>query len=276
MQTKDTLAIKQPSKLVAIVVPLSNRTYLTADEEISLRHLRHFLGKYDKYLVIPKSLEVNYPDFGLKRFDKRYFGSNFNHGRLLLTQEFYKEFSDYKYILLYHLDALVFSDQLTEWCETDLDYIAAPWFQCEDAPWVKTPQVGGGGLSLRKVASYLQVLNSTRRAIEPNEFWNKYFTEASLPVQLLNLPRKYLKYIKYFNSIRWEIYRSRLFEDRLIALKAQKYYPDFKIASVEAGLRFAFEVAPRLCFEKNNYQLPFGCHAWDRYDREFWEPYLLR
>src|SRR5207237_10589092 len=55
-----------------------------------------------------------------------------------------------------------------------------------------------------------------------------------------------------------------------------KYYPGFKIASVELGLRFGFEVAPRVCFAQNNYTLPFGCHAWPKYDRDFWEPYLLK
>ena len=43
----------------------------------------------------------------------------------------------------------------------------------------------------------------------------------------------------------------------------------------DEGLRFSFEVAPRLCFELNGRRLPFGCHGWHRYDRTFWEPYLL-
>ncbi len=58
--------------------------------------------------------------------------------------------------------------------------------------------------------------------------------------------------------------------------EAVHYYPDFKIADVATGLRFAFEVSPRLCLERNQQQLPFGCHAWARYDRAFWEPYLLQ
>jgi hypothetical protein len=57
---------------------------------------------------------------------------------------------------------------------------------------------------------------------------------------------------------------------------AAKYYPDFNVASVEEGLRFAFEVAPKECFELNNLTLPFGCHAWPKYDRDFWKPYLLQ
>ena len=64
--------------------------------------------------------------------------------------------------------------------------------------------------------------------------------------------------------------------DLLWADVAVHYNPDFKIADVATGLRFGFEVAPRICFERNHRQLPFGCHAWPRYDREFWEPYLLK
>ena len=42
-------------KLVAVVVPLSFSNKLTTDEEISLRHLIHYLDSYDKYLVVPRN-----------------------------------------------------------------------------------------------------------------------------------------------------------------------------------------------------------------------------
>jgi hypothetical protein len=38
-----------------MVVPLPLRPVLTTDEEISLRHLTHFLGAYDKYFIAPKA-----------------------------------------------------------------------------------------------------------------------------------------------------------------------------------------------------------------------------
>jgi hypothetical protein len=47
------------------------------------------------------------------------------------------------------------------------------------------------------------------------------------------------------------------------------------IAPLEVALRFAFEANPRICYEMNNYEIPFGCHAWEKYDKEFWLPYLL-
>src|SRR5215510_1480529 len=158
-------------KTVAVVIPLSNREELTPDEEISLRHLVHFLGKYDKFLVIPQSLRVDYPGFGIKRFPNKFFGSLVAHTRLMLSRKFYQTFKEYKYILLYHLDALVFSDQLMQWCATDLDYIGAPWLNCRDTPYVKVSKVGNGGFSLRKIESFLRVINSRTYAVQPTEYW---------------------------------------------------------------------------------------------------------
>jgi len=63
--------------------------------------------------------------------------------------------------------------------------------------------------------------------------------------------------------------------DLFWADQAVRYLPDFKVASVEEGLRFAFEAAPKICYEMNKRQLPFGCHAWTKFDRAFWEPHLL-
>ncbi|RMF90416.1 MAG: hypothetical protein D6736_06765, partial [Nitrospinota bacterium] len=65
---------REASKTVAVVVPLSLQETLTPEEQISLRHLVHFLGRYDKYMVAPQSLAVDYPGFAIKRFPDRFFG----------------------------------------------------------------------------------------------------------------------------------------------------------------------------------------------------------
>ncbi len=257
-------------------MPVQYRSELTPEEEISFRHLVHFLGRYDKYLIAPKSSKVDYPGFSIKRFNDRYFGSAAAYSKLMLSPKFYEIFREYKYILIYHLDSLVFSDRLLEWCETDLDYIGPPWLQSQDSSWVKVPRVGNGGFCLRKIESILKVTYSPRYAVEPAKYWKDFFASSPKHIQFLNLPRKYLKQLKIFNGARWQMSQWQNNEDFFWADEATKYYPEFKIASVETALRFAFEVAPRLCFELNNRELPFGCHAWHRYDREFWEPYLLK
>jgi len=276
-----SLERNKAKKLVAVVVPLSNRVELTPDEQISMRHLTHYLGKYDKYLVVPKNLQVDFPGFNIKRFDNKFFGSTIAHRNLLFSPQFYKRFIDYNYILIYHLDSLVFSDQLAEWCEMDFDFIGAPWIKHKDAPYYGNPayegKVGNSGFALKKVKSFLKVLCSKKYAIDPVLYWEQYYGSKPKYIQFLNMPKKSIMHLNIYNNVKWELNRWGLpSEERFFANRATHYYPEFNIAPLEVALRFAFECVPRYCFEKNNFTLPFGCHAWHHYDREFWEPYLLK
>jgi len=270
------------TKKVAVVIPLSNRSRFTEDEAISYRQLVHYLGTYDRYFVAPQSLELEFPESLIKRFDDRYFGSIVAHTRLMLSSTFYDAFSDYEYILIHHLDALVFSDSLLEWCEEGFDYIGPPWVKCEATPWVEASRVGNGGLSLRKIKSFLRVFDSSRYWVDPNEYWKTFCHTHPRHIQLLNFPRRFLKRLIYFNNVKHELAQWPLRtdgkgnEDYFWSDEAVRYNPEFNVAPFSTGLRFAFEVAPRLCYEMNNHRLPFGCHAWPRYDRMFWEPYLVK
>jgi hypothetical protein len=269
-----------PDKLVAVVVPMHNRKELTADEEISLRHLVHFLGRYDKYLVVPESLDLRIPGFRPKPFRDEFFGSVSAYNRMMLTPAFYEAFGDYRYILNYHLDALVFSDELLRWCDLKLDYVGPPWLPCKDTPWVKNPKVGNGGFSLRKVASFLKIIDSGKYAIDPEEYWCRTYASAPALKRYINLHKKHLKRLRLFNGVKQEIADwpkvSWHNEDHFWSDRGRHYYPQFKIADFETGLKFGFEAAPRHCFELNGRKLPFGCHAWPKYDRAFWEPFLLK
>ncbi len=42
---------------------------------------------------------------------------------------------------------------------------------------------------------------------------------------------------------------------------------------VPAGFTIATSICDR--YNRNGGKLPFGCHAWPRWDRAFWEPYLI-
>jgi hypothetical protein len=123
----------------------------------------------------------------------------------------------------------------------------------------------------------LKVICSKKFSIDPEIYWEKAYGSKPKFIQYINIYKRYLKHLKIFNSVRRELSCWSLPSDeRFIANRASHYYPAFKIAPLETALRFAFECVPRYCFEKNNHKLPFGCHAWQKYDREFWEPYLLK
>jgi hypothetical protein len=275
---------KRPaSKLVAIVVPLSLRSELTSDEQISMRHLLHFLGDYDKYLIAPRGLRVQSDGFRVKRFSRKFFGSSVAHNRLTYARSFYQAFADYKFIFFYHLDSLVFSNQLLQWCASDLDYIGAPWLQCADTPWVQQPRVGNGGFTLIRVEAALKVLHNRFRQ-EPARYWFELVERNARLLEpiVATLRRRRIKHriprSKTVDRLQneWSRIERPTNNDLFWADEASRYLPEFKVASVEEGLRFAFEAAPRSCFELTRGRMPFGCHAWTRFDRKFWEPYLLK
>ena len=267
-------------KTVAVVVPFHKDT-LTPEERISLRHLLFYLGKYDKYLVLPEGKDVEAIAQGelkgltVKRFNRRFFASDLGYNRLLIEKKFYRAFCDYEYILVYQLDSLVFADQLLDWCRQGYDYTGAPWLsevaQREGVWGLAYDCVGNGGFSLRRVQAFLKVLDiyqSPLRVAKRNLFalikriFPAFNTENSLS------SRRFLTKRDGFSVSGHE--------DIFWSFDAVRYYPQFKIAPVSLALTFSCEAGPRVCFERNKRVLPFGCHAWVKYGRDFWQPYLLK
>jgi len=275
--------MKPPTKKVAIIVPLPSPV-LGADDKVSMRHLRAHLDHYDKFLLVPRGMEVEMPGFSVIDLDHKHFGSAANHNRMLYLPEFWELFSDYEFVLMYHLDALVFSDQLLDWCDKGYDFIGAPFIQCSDSPWVKVERVGNGGFALYRVPSVLKVLWNRYRQ-RPSKYYEDHHWKwiemqrkilkplrASVPQSLrgeLTAPlRKTVKRLDHIEA-------NELGNDSFWADEAARYLPGFKVAPFDEGLRFAFEVCPPLCLERNGGEMPFGCHAWARYDKTFWQGHLL-
>ncbi len=271
-----------PSKKVAILIPMSTRTELTEEEEISMRQLEHYLGGYDRFLLVREGMSFDFDGYRNKAYPQRFFGSGAAHGKLLGTLKFYRDWLDYDYIFFYHLDALVFSDQLEDWCDKGLDYIGPPWIKSPDSPWVTRPRVGNGGFTLLRVESALKAL--TNRYLEkPTAFWYDWFT-ADAPRWLVNLVASLERAMPENRALKrlmceWHEManpaKNNRNNDVFWSDQAVRYYPEFKVASLEQGLSFAFEVSPTTCLEMNGGKMPFGCHAWGKYDRDFWLPHLV-
>jgi len=267
----------KPSRRVAIVTPLGSAPKLD-DEKISLAHLHHYLSAYDKFMLCPEGVYSHHPGFQAKFFDHKYFGSVAAHCALQMSRDYFEAFADYEYILMYHLDSLVLSSELEPWLDRRIDYIGAPWIPCGHAPWVDKPRVGNGGFALFHVQHCLRVLNSRRYNLDPmNNLRHKIAISPSLALKIRRLPRAGLCWFHPFNGVRqcvrWHIRKQN--SDLFWADDAIRFDPRFRVATLEEGLAFAFETEPRRCFEMTGGRMPFGAHAWARYDRSFWEPYLL-
>lgn len=187
-------------------------------------------------------------------------------------QAFYKSFKDYDYMLIYQLDAWVFKDELMEWCNKGYDYIGAPWF--EDFGSHETGKklwaVGNGGFSLRKIKTFIKLTHPKRRMMNTFDvFRNEY-------QKIKDIPSCILHSFGHRNSI--EYYRNFYYninEDVYFCVEMQKYSNmRLYFPSPEEASEFSFERSPRYLYERNGRKLPFGCHAWEKYDKQFWMEFI--
>ena len=263
---------RQPS--VAVVVPIY-RQDLLAEERQSLRHLDTYLGGYDRFFIAPRSLAPRRRGFEVMPFPDRCFESVDSYSRLLLSASFYRRFERYRFMLIYQLDSLVFEDSLADWCEAGWDYLGAPWLKDPERPERGFSRVGNGGLCLRRVAACLRVLKTATDTGTVAAFARLLLT-APLPDLA---PHRLLKRVRVLRDARrgvaWYAGHYSLNEDHFWSDRARLFDPGFRVAPVAAALGFAFERAPRYCLRRNGGRLPFGCHAWSRWDRAFWEPHLI-
>ncbi len=267
-----------------IVVPIY-RSELTPDEEISLESIRRNLSGYGICFVSPISLDLTgiiQAGESIERFPDDFFAGIQGYNRLLKSGSFYERFKNFDYILIAQLDSLIFSNNLDEWMARGWDYLAAPWFkEFSEDPAGGLWRVGNGGLSLRKVASYLRVLKQPVSADSIYPRWGHYAWKP--PVESLE-PGLYQKIstlhrVNPFarqHSVEKELEHFPYNEDVFWSIEAPKFDPTFQVAPAEEALGFAFEVAPKWCLERTKGKLPFGCHAWARYNREFWEDLMAK
>jgi hypothetical protein len=260
-------------RTVAVVTFLSTRPELTADEETSVRHMRRFLSNYDCYAIAPKGGSLDIPGLHTIRIPRQFFGNVKRHTAFVLSPRLYEMFSEYEYILLHHLDALVLSDELLHWCAAGYDNISAPWLRL-GKEWV----MGAGGFSLRRVEAYRELFRSRIPAVDPEAWWRSFCDGRSPLDRTLNLPRRFLKRLHMFNNITRDrkdhIAHGVLLEDVFVVERAQHYIPGFRLAPLDVAFRFGFDQPPEKAFQITGGVLPFGCHSWPKY-REFWRPYLL-
>ena len=245
-----------------VVIPVY-KTSPDATERMSLRQCVKVLGGHDMCFVCPQELDVAaYTElagrpFRTERFEGRYFQGIEGYNDLLKSRGFYERFASYGYMLIYQLDAWVFEDRLDYWCGKGYDYVGAPWFE----GWRNHEEgygfmcVGNGGFSLRKVDKFLKITNPSQLLYG---FWKR-----------LKFGRKSVGEYMETKKDRWE--------DVFFCYDLKGTRLELKTPSCRKASMFSIETSPEYIFkEVNRGQLPFGCHAWKRYQyEEFWSKHII-
>jgi len=258
------------SNCQAIVVPLY-KAELTPTEQFSLERTLSLLYDHDIFLVGPLRLETYFlrlserygSKLKIKLFADIFFENIAGYNKLLMSERFYAPFETYPYMLLVQTDALVLKDELSTWCELGYSYIGAPMFKGFTAP--REPLelfcVGNGGFSLRKIADFLRVLR------RPHFFRNKLMEDWQ-GTWISNWYR-YMKDYWSFSYLNTQL-NIWINEDIFWGLFVPARCDFFRVPGLDIACKFAFETAVEQLYARNNRQIPFGCHAWERYDRDRW------
>lgn len=281
-------------KKCIVVIPLY-KEHPEKSEMASFRQCLNVLKKHDICVVTHENLnldkyqtlseEIGKP-YDIQYFDQHFFKSVQGYNSLCLTSSFYERFVDYEYMLIYQTDAWVFRDELNYWCDKGYDYIGAPLFYYINSMKFTTKfyGVGNGGFCLRRISHCVNILkaNQIKPFIKPIPLiqfhWNlilycdKY---KSVVMKLRILLILCLKIFGIFNNIRH--YRKRQLNEDLIfgSFSTKSWGFNGKIPDYNEAIKFSFELHPAMLYEQNNKQLPFGCHAFEKWDyATFWSDYI--
>ena len=267
-------------KLVVILV-MVHKPDMNQNEELSLRQCVSTLDAHDIVVVCPLGMDVSSYRKVSERIDfchidPRWLATYKAFNRLKISPLLYWKFRRYDYILFYELDAFVFRDELDRWCEAAYDYIGAPWFQGFDKYSYDSPflGVGNGGFSLRRISTALRVLRSFSYIRKPRGLFHGKISEQQAHMLRFDDPLAFVRNLVVGNNTFYFLNDFSGNEDIFWGLMAPRNFSWFKVAPVDEAKKFSFETNPRKLFELNGNQLPFGCHAWQRYDREFWGPHI--
>lgn len=230
---------------VVIGIPIYKDS-LNEYENISLQQLNRVLWRYPKMFIAPSSLSfdygVEYSDWEIERFPDKYFKNTDSYSELLMSDLFYQRLYNYDFLLIYQLDAFVFSDELERICLKGYDYIGAP-LPSMVPDWGKLKiSVGNGGLSLRNIEKSLMCVKNKKYICMENEFSNR----------LLRAEDLFFSYCGVNPNV------------------------DFRVPDRREAEEFAVDFNVRGSYLRLAHQLPFGCHGWYLRSYDIWKPIIER
>lgn len=258
------------TKNVIVAIPLYKTTFDDFEQK-SLKSTFKHLGDFPIAFIVPESLDIsfieNYPfikNYSIERFSNNFFKSIDSYNLLMLSEEFYNRFSDYKYTLICQTDVFIFSNQLQQWIDKNYDYIGAPWLDSSYNPcylayrkiynkinhfftgkeryYQHINHVGNGGFSLRKNSVFEKICKKEKENIE--KFQSKKEKERY-----------------HIEDVFWSLYA------------AKKY--SMNIPKYTEALYFAWDINPKMGLKMSKGVLPFACHGFNKKQmKSFWKKYI--
>ena len=294
MARGDTLKLSTNSKVPAngdsrclVIIPF-HKERMSDAEHLSLINTIKTLKAWDVLLILPKHVDASGFErirrkekvkFRIANLPSGMMGSIERYNQMCLNPKFYEMFEKFEYLLIVHLDAWIFKDELDRWLDSEFDYVGAPLFLPQRGRnlfqkvrnkkvnnlWRHMiPEVGNGGLSLRKVSAHIEVLNHDKARLDHRLFLvYLHFLIRNFHWKFLGIFLRHL-YDAHKNSSE---YRKKhlVYEDVFISGVLNLLNRHFKVAPARTSLAFALETHQKQILTTNsNLALPLGLHGWDK------------
>lgn len=261
----------QSENKTLIVIPVYKKE-LEDSEIISLCQALKVLPQSVFCLACPENLiidsYINYfhetgVHFSIERFNNEYFKSIEGYNQLLLSTEFYQRFQPWEYILIYQLDCYIFKNEIDYWVGQNFDYIGAPWINT-DLP-----------IRFYNSLNYSRwpLLSRLKKAIDFNKGAKIYVGNGGLSLRKV---KTFIRISKILNLLFKRHLRGHINEDFVWSLLVTKYFKNFNIPSWQVASKFALEQTNEKIDISENDKLPMASHAWKRYYPEVWEALVLK
>lgn len=267
---------------VAIVIPVY-KSDLDGNEKVSVRRTIKMLGHYPIFLVCPEDMNdtSQYDDLAeaagialqKERFDPHYFEGIAGYNRLMLSKSFYARFAEFEFVLICQPDAYVFRDELMAWCSKGYDFVGAPIFGrfSDEVFHPDQSRVGNGGFSLRRIKAFLEYFDGKKHVIETSDIAERIGLKEKPMTRWLVWLLMALGWRNKPTSVakRWKYNEDDFWSGMLNGTRYELSKPE-----VREAMLFAFERFPSEVYAITG-TLPFGCHAWAKYQYEsFWKTYI--
>ena len=223
-----------------IVIPIYNEIPKPF-ETFSLKQLGNIIK--DKYYNVcaihPVGMCIdNYKQYDYitewKPINSCYFQNTETYSQLLLSKFFYDSFAEYNMMYIFQTDVYIFKDEFQKYADYNFDYIGAPIIGT-GSDWKHVPQIGNGGFSLRKISTFIDMLNV------------KILHEIGINEITLN---------------------EQKYEDLFIC-DTLKYKYDLSMPTVCDAFKFAWDRNAGYIYNNITKELPMGAH-WYNHQLDFW------
>lgn len=271
---------KQDNVVSKVVINVIHHTdELTFIENVNLERLVEINNdKYDIVFILPEifrssDLINQFSSINFCFVEDSNLSSSAKYNRYLISHQYYDLFNDYEFVLVYQLDTWIFSLDLEPFVDLGFDIIGAPIFSEDRHLGTRLINGCNGGVSLRKVKSFQEILR------RPFIFrLNELYAELGFGDISKHPFRTFFKRVVsgliffYKPGVFWP---KHINEDLYWSVVVPRKNIQFRVAPMQYCIKFCFDQFPRTLYVKNNNELPLFVHALEKYDFEFWEDFLI-